>query len=130
MTEPATKPDCQHTDFYYYPSINEEGWKCVDQCGQLMPGDPPGFRPDLDRDQIYRKDAYSVGAVPRDCVRREDVHAGTISSSGGGVENHRHATQGEAGLATGEGVLSLAQEARSESSYLVFGANQSRRAGV
>jgi len=46
--------DCGHKEFYYYPAPNEAGWKCVD-CGQKMPGDPAGYRPDLDRKEIRLK---------------------------------------------------------------------------
>ena len=41
---------CDHKDStYYYPAINEKGWKCVD-CKEEL-----GFRPDLDRSLIWKK---------------------------------------------------------------------------
>ncbi len=42
------KGECKHETVFYYPSINEDGWKCLD-CGDL------GFRPDLDKSHIYSK---------------------------------------------------------------------------
>lgn len=34
---------------FYYPSVNEEGWKCT-KCGEKL-----GFRPDLDRQLTFAK---------------------------------------------------------------------------
>jgi hypothetical protein len=48
--------NCQHESFGYFPAINEAGWRCLDG-DHLMPGDPNGYRPDLDRshteDKVY-----------------------------------------------------------------------------
>lgn len=48
--------DCKHETFGYFPAINEEGWKCLDG-DHLLPGEPDGYRPDLDRshteDKVY-----------------------------------------------------------------------------
>lgn len=70
--------DCKHQTFYYYPATNEDGWKCSD-CGEKMPGDPPGFRPDLDRepDFLYVK----VDGLLRDLVLADLVY---VSNSGEG----------------------------------------------
>jgi hypothetical protein len=40
-------------EFYYYLSVNEEGWRCC-SC-DFKPGEPPGFCPELDRDRLYTK---------------------------------------------------------------------------
>lgn len=40
-------------DFYYYPALNEAGWKCL-TCN-FKPGEPEGFSPLLDRDLVYEK---------------------------------------------------------------------------
>ncbi len=68
--------ECQHRDFYYYPAVNEEGWKCVG-CGRLMPGEPDGFRPDLDREEIYIK----VGGLLNDLC---DANLVRVSNGSGG----------------------------------------------
>lgn len=47
---------CKHEPFGYFPAINENGWKCFDG-DHLLPGEPDGYRPDLDRshteDKVY-----------------------------------------------------------------------------
>jgi hypothetical protein len=74
--------DCQHKDYYYYPDdCNEAGWKCVG-CGQLMPGDPPGFRPDLDRSEIRIK----TGGLLHDLCDAKLVYVSN-SSQGDYVES-------------------------------------------
>jgi hypothetical protein len=40
-------------DYHYYPTINEDGWRCI-YCNS-RPGEPPGFSPHLDRSHIYEK---------------------------------------------------------------------------
>jgi hypothetical protein len=50
--EERPMPNYEH-DFHYYLATNEDGWKCVD-CG-LVPGEPPGFSPELDRKLTPRK---------------------------------------------------------------------------
>lgn len=46
--------DCSHAEFGYFPAVNEQGWKCFN-CGSLLPGEPDGYRPDLDRDRVKDK---------------------------------------------------------------------------
>lgn len=46
--------DCKHESFGYWPAVNESGWNCFD-CGVLLPGEPNGYRPDLDRSHIAEK---------------------------------------------------------------------------
>jgi hypothetical protein len=46
--------DCTHESFGYFPAVNEEGWKCFN-CGSLLPGEPDGYRPDLDRSHTDAK---------------------------------------------------------------------------
>lgn len=43
---------CTH-DYHYYLETNEAGWRCV--CCHHKPGDPPGYSPELDREEIGRK---------------------------------------------------------------------------
>ena len=45
-------PTCRNNVFWY-PAINEAGWKCCG-CG-YRPGEPAGFDPQRDRDDIYGK---------------------------------------------------------------------------
>lgn len=47
MTE--TRKKCEHNDVRYRPSINEDGWICMN-CDEKL-----GFRPDLDRTQTQWK---------------------------------------------------------------------------
>jgi hypothetical protein len=47
-------------DFHYFPAVNEDGWLCV-YCDN-RPGEPPGFSPQLDREQIY----FKVGGILHD----------------------------------------------------------------
>lgn len=68
---------CEHKTFYYYPATNEDGWKCADRCGEKMPGDPPGYRPDLDRDEIWLK----VGGLLNDLHGADLVY---VSNGTGG----------------------------------------------
>lgn len=49
-----TATNCEHVEFGYFPAVNEEGWKCF-HCNSLMPGEPDGYRPDLDRERIEDK---------------------------------------------------------------------------
>lgn len=43
------KKNCEHKDVRYEPSINEDGWSCMNCDAKL------GFRPDLDRSQTQWK---------------------------------------------------------------------------
>lgn len=43
---------CEH-EFYYYPAVNEDGWKCV-ACG-FKPGEEPGYDPNLDERLVNDK---------------------------------------------------------------------------
>ena len=45
--------ECTHEHCYWYPAINEEGWKCAN-CG-TRPGEPPGYSPRLDRNELFTK---------------------------------------------------------------------------
>lgn len=45
---------CTHESFGYFPAINEAGWKCFG-CGELLDGEPNGYRPDLDRSHLEDK---------------------------------------------------------------------------
>lgn len=47
---------CPRDDLYWKLTINENGWQCG-FCGGPAGGEPPGYRPDLDRDDemLYRK---------------------------------------------------------------------------
>ena len=48
------KEKCTHSNsLFYFPHINEAGWKCAD-CG-FQPGEPPGFSPQTDREEIWTK---------------------------------------------------------------------------
>jgi len=46
--------ECKLPDAYYYLAVNEGGWKCV-CCSNPVAGDPPGYSPKLDREEIWRK---------------------------------------------------------------------------
>lgn len=59
--------DCKH-EYYYYPHINEEGWKCV-SC-EDKPGEPAGFSPQLDREEIEIK----VGGILNDMDAASLIH--------------------------------------------------------
>ena len=63
---------CAHDSLYWYPAINEEGWKCVD-CG-LRPGEPAGFSPAHDRSHTKVKCA---------CVLHDLADANLLSVSNG-----------------------------------------------
>lgn len=52
----GSKHECKH-EFYWYPAINETGWKCS-SC-DFKPGEPPGFDPKLDRLDIHGK-VYAI----------------------------------------------------------------------
>jgi hypothetical protein len=43
--------ECTHENFGYFPAINEAGWKCFG-CKKKLPGEPDGYRPDLDRSHL------------------------------------------------------------------------------
>lgn len=45
---------CEKGDYWYFPSINEEGWKCLN-CNGLFPGEPAGYSPTLDVERIDDK---------------------------------------------------------------------------
>ena len=46
---------CKHTaGAWWRLATNEDGWYCQ-SCREKMPGEPPGFRPDLDRSEIREK---------------------------------------------------------------------------
>lgn len=45
---------CKHEIARFELCCNEDGWVC-EQCGQKMPGEPRGFRPDLDKTDIRSK---------------------------------------------------------------------------
>ena len=40
---------CKHEETYYYPSINEDGWECIN-CKKKI-----GFSPKLDRERLCLK---------------------------------------------------------------------------
>ncbi len=44
---------CNGTEFSWQPAINEKGWFCC-ECN-AQPGEPPGYCPELDRQEIARK---------------------------------------------------------------------------
>ncbi len=49
MPEPNER--CAHATVFWYPAVNEDGWRCAD-CGEKL-----GFRPDLDRrDTVVKVD--------------------------------------------------------------------------
>lgn len=50
-------PECDGSEWAWYLADNEEGWKCLD-CGH-KPGEPPGYSPELDREEIGSK-IYSI----------------------------------------------------------------------
>lgn len=58
---------CEH-EYHWYLAINEEGWRCC-SCGD-KPGEPPGYSPRLDRDEVQRK----VWAVLSDLHDHNFVH--------------------------------------------------------
>lgn len=65
--------ECKHEEFYYYPEpCNEAGWKCADRCGEKMPGDPPGYRPDLEREPEYLY--LKIDGILRDADTANLVH--------------------------------------------------------
>lgn len=66
--------DCHH-DYYFYPSTNEDGWKCAN-CGD-RPGEPAGFSPALDRLLIDIK----VGGLLNDLCDHDFIH---VSNGTGG----------------------------------------------
>lgn len=39
---------------YFLPDANDAGWRCSN-CSELLPGTPPGYRPDIDKDLILTK---------------------------------------------------------------------------
>jgi hypothetical protein len=50
MTMADTICTCDRRDWAWYPDPTDEaGWTCC-YCDGKAPGDPPGFRPDLDRE--------------------------------------------------------------------------------
>lgn len=52
---------CDGEEFAWRLATNEDGWHCA-SCGGLIPGEPNGFRPDLDRKETAVK-AYMVCMV-------------------------------------------------------------------
>jgi hypothetical protein len=44
---------CAEHNYHYYPSVNEDGWRCVD-C-DYKPGEPAGYSPETDRREIWTK---------------------------------------------------------------------------
>jgi len=60
---------CKHENIHYFPSINEDGWTCLD-CGKRF-----GFSPKLDREMLYVK----VWSILRelDCNKLITVSNGT-----------------------------------------------------
>lgn len=75
---PMPCSDGKH-EVFWYPEPNEEGWRCC-AC-DFRPGEPPGFDPQRDRDEIGRK----VGCILRDM---HEAHVVYISngSMGDGIE--------------------------------------------
>jgi hypothetical protein len=60
-TQPSpAAPGCKECDYHYYPSTNEDGWRCT-SCGH-RPGEPAGFSPELDRKRIF----FKVGGILHD----------------------------------------------------------------
>ena len=66
--------ECDH-ELFYYPETNEAGWRCC-HCDH-KPGEPPGFSPQLDREQIDTK----VGSILLDLHNGNFVH---VSNGTGG----------------------------------------------
>ena len=58
--------ECEHKleDVFYYPEINEAGWKCVG-CNTKL-----GFRPDFDKRLIYGK----IDAILQDLNTGKFIH--------------------------------------------------------
>lgn len=65
---------CPHANLYWYPAINEEGWKCAD-CG-TKPGEPPGYSPQHDRSHMYVK----VDNILQELVTAQLVHVSNSSA--------------------------------------------------
>lgn len=62
---------CDHIEgAYFYPCVNEDGWKCVD-CGAKL-----GFRPDLDRLLTYIK----VSGILSDLFRGKLIYVANGSA--------------------------------------------------
>jgi len=55
MSDPATVSECPACgdQLFWYPAINEQGWKCC-SCGH-QPGEPAGYSPHLDKACIQSK---------------------------------------------------------------------------
>jgi hypothetical protein len=49
---PRDRRECQHAEVYWYAAPLEDGWRCT--CG-FRPGEPPGYDPQRDRDNIHGK---------------------------------------------------------------------------
>lgn len=64
---------CTHESIYWYPAVNEDGWKCVD-CG-AQPGEPPGFSPVHDRERLFHK----VDGILRDLHEAGIIHVSSGS---------------------------------------------------
>jgi len=56
MANPVHDPEVCPSELvsWHLDACNEAGWHCAD-CGLKMPGEPPGYRPDLDRSAIGAK---------------------------------------------------------------------------
>lgn len=74
-----TTEKCKHESFTWrLKPCDETGWTCLD-CNKPLPGEPPGFRPDLDRSNTSDK----VGGILMDLHMGEFIYMSNNTAGDG-----------------------------------------------